>query len=387
MAVYQVYKAVTDQDIEYGGAGAAAAGAVGVTGGALHARRHAQAAQKIRSSMPQPKRTWKVWKQPANLAASRQAIKDIAHHEGARIHGKLGAVAAGTIGVAGGATGALTAWHKSHPNGEGTGMAKSAFGVEDDRISKAGGLHRIGNASGRRWVAEAAEHAHSHRAPSAASRAVSATKSGVQRAGRDVRTAARATAATSGRVVRTARATVGGEAAAGRLKTVSGAAGAAGHTGRQVLMIPGVKPALYAAGGLGAAGGAAGGVALAAHHRDVNKSALGDLAKPFTSAVKKPMGAAGQAVKGGAGGVTARAKKIVPTLRQMPGRLGATTNAYLGGAKAAGQLNTAGDSLRAAGGLARQYTKVPGVKPLAYGAGGTALVGTGAAVGSRNRNQ
>lgn len=373
MAVYQVYKAITDQDIEYGGAGAGAAGAAGATGAALYARHHGQAAQKIRSSMPQPKRTWKVWQQPKNLAASRQAIKDISRHEGARIHGKLGAVAAGTIGVAGGAAGAITAWHKSHPSGEANGMAKSAFGVEDDRIFKsaAGDLvrpltrparvaARKARVVGRSAAAELRGGGKHRQVPNALRGAV-----------RDVR-------AMPGRVGRTVNAAVRGEEKAGRMETPGAAVRTAGYAGRQALQVPGVKPALYTAGGATAAAGGAGGYA-AYRNRQVKKGVGGDLLKPLVGAGKKVAGDVGGPLK-------ARAKAIVPTLKQMPGRLGATTNAYVGGAKAAGQLNTAGDSVRAMGGLARQYTHVPGVKPVLYGAGGAGLAGGGAAYGASRRN-
>jgi hypothetical protein len=369
MAIYLVSKAINDTDIEYGGAGVGAAGAAGATGAALYARQHGRAAAGIRAAMPKAKRTWKVWQQPKNLGAAQQAIKDISHHEAARVHGKLGAVTAATIGVAGGATGAYTAWHKSHPSGEAVGMAKSAFGVEDDRISKsaAGDLvrpltrparvaGRKARVLGRSAAAELRGGGKHRQVPNA------------------IRGAARDARAMPGRVGRVANATVRGEEAAGRMETPGDAARAAGYAGRQILRVPGVKPALYTAGGATAAAGGAGGYA-AYRNRQVKKGVAGDLLKPLAGKVS----AAGDPLK-------AKAKAIIPTLRQMPGRLGATTNAYVGGAKAAGQLNTAGDSLRTMGGLASQYTKVPGVKPVLYGAGGAGLVGGGAAYGASRRN-
>lgn len=116
----------------FGAGGAAASGAA--VGAAKYRKHHLEAAQKIRESLPKPKRTWKVWKQPQHLASSQKAISEIIGHQTKAVHGRIGQVAGITGAVAGGLGAAAIERRKLQEQG---GLVKSAFGVEDYRVAKA----------------------------------------------------------------------------------------------------------------------------------------------------------------------------------------------------------------------------------------------------------
>lgn len=229
--VTRIYKADTynrDTAIAEGaGVASGAAGAVSA-GRAVH---HREAAQKLRSSLPPPKRTWKVWKQPSNLAAANKLRLDIYGHEVARARGKIGAVAGG-VGALAGIGGAMEIQRAKRRNQLEAGVAKSAFGVEDTRlesISKLGmGLDHVPAGLGGKVLKPLKTLGSNLKAMP------KGVKSTVQDLGQDVP------------------------------NTVGGWTKASPHIGRAVLAVPGVKPTL-------AVGGGAAGVAALGNGRRNNQ--------------------------------------------------------------------------------------------------------------------